>query len=273
MLALAAAAGVALSSDAASPESTCEPIRVMTYNILVSADLESEGKYRWSARRNEIIGQIEATRPAILGLQEVSRVQKADLRRRLSGYKFESLAGETSVLAVNETAFQTRSNGSFWLSPRPFIRSKGWDAAYTRTANWAHLVRKSDGWEILALNTHLDNRGRQARIESVRQILTWVSAHRKPAESVVLMGDLNSLPTWPPIQELTSSELKLRDAFLITRTPAVGPEGTTRNLRADYVFVDPTAEVESYTVLTPGNPEAPPSDHLPVVVDIKACGK
>ena len=100
MLALAATAAAALYGDAAPLKQACEPIRVMTYNILVSADLESEGRFRWPLRRDEIIGQIQAMQPAILGLQEVSRVQKADLRRVLSSYKFEGIAGETSVLAA-----------------------------------------------------------------------------------------------------------------------------------------------------------------------------
>lgn len=266
-------AAAVLSMGPGAPEQTCQPIRTMTYNVLVSADLESEGKFRWSLRRDEIIRQIEAMRPAILGLQELSRVQKADLRKALPGYKFEGIPGETSNLAVDTSIFRVRSSGSFWLAPRPFVRAKGWDAAYTRTANWAHLVRRSDGREVLAINTHLDNRGRQARLESVKQILGWIASHRKPGETIVLMGDLNSLPEWPPIRELSSSNLGLRDARLVTKTLPGGPEGTTRNLRADYVFVDSTAEVERYTVLTPDDPAAPPSDHFPVVVDVSGCGK
>jgi endonuclease/exonuclease/phosphatase family metal-dependent hydrolase len=245
----------------------------MTYNILVSADLQSEGKYRWSLRRDDILGQIQAMRPAILGLQEVSRVQKADLRKTLAGYSFEGISGETSALAIDRSAFSVRSSGSFWLGPRPLVRAKGWDAAYTRTANWAHLLRKGDGRQVLALNTHLDNQGRRARLESVKQITAWISQHRKAGEAIALMGDLNSLPEWPPIRELSSSALGLRDARAITKSPPVGPEGTTRNLRADYIFVGPTVEVESYTVLAPDEPGAPaPSDHFPVVADLRTCG-
>jgi len=254
----------------------------MTYNIHVSADLESEGKSRWSLRRSAVIGQIQAMRPAILGLQEVSSVQKADLRKTLPGYKLEGLSGETSVLAVDTSVFRVRSNGSFWLSPRPLERGKGWDAAYTRTANWAHLVRKRDGREVFALNTHLDNRGRRSQIESVRQILAWISDHRGPGEAIVLVGDMNSNPSSIPINELTSSVLGLRDAYATTKTGPVGPEGTfnaglaaqTRIFRIDYVFVDPTVEVASYSVLAPDDPTASvPSDHFPVVADIEACGK
>src|SRR4029453_11806395 len=94
VLVIAGAAAAIMSSDAEPLRQTCEPIRAMTYNILVSADLASEGKYRWSLRREALIGQLRTMRPAILGLQEVSRVQKADLRRNLPGYKFESIAGE-----------------------------------------------------------------------------------------------------------------------------------------------------------------------------------
>lgn len=285
MIALAAAA--ALSIGAAPPEETCAPLRVMTYNIRL--DLESDGPNRWSERREQFIGQVRLMHPGILGLQEVVPGQKADLERSMPGYAFLGVArddgkskGEFSNLAIDRALFEVQSSGTFWLSPTPDVPSKGWDAAYPRIATWAHLVRRNDGKRFLALNTHLDHVGKQARLESARQIVRWIAANRTPGESVIVTGDLNAEPGTPPLNELTSSDPGLRDAWTASKTPPVGPEGTfnnwvlvpTEKRRIDYMLFDPSIEVDRYAVLAwHGEGGRLASDHYPVLADVRACGK
>ena len=269
---------------AAPPRQACAPMRVMSYNIRL--DLASDGVNQWSARRDQFIGQIGLMQPAILGLQEVVPGQKADLEHALPGYEFLGVArddglakGEFSSLAVDRNAFLVGSSGTFWLSPRPDVPLKGWDAAYPRIATWAKLVRRSDGRRFLAVNTHFDHEGQTARLEAARQIVRWVEAQRAKGETVIVTGDLNAEPGTPPLIELT---VGLRDARIVTETPAVGPEGTfngftlvpAENRRIDYVLVDPIVNVERYAVLAwHGEGGRPASDHFPVVVDLRVCGK
>jgi endonuclease/exonuclease/phosphatase family metal-dependent hydrolase len=277
-----------LAALAATATPTCAPIRVMTYNIRL--DLESDGINRWSNRKDQFTGQIALMHPAILGLQEVVPGQKADLQKAFPDYIFlgapreAGQSGESANLAFDRNIFRVQSSGTYWLSSTPDMPSKGWDAAYSRVATWAHLVRKSDGKKFLALNTHLDNEGQVARLESARQIVRWLAASRKPNEAILVTGDMNTTADTPPLQELTSAKLGLRDARLISQTPPVGPEGTWNDFRAlplpqdkmriDFVLVDPKIEVADYGVLAwhgEGNRTA--SDHFPVVADLSACGK
>lgn len=282
---IALTAIVAVTVGAAPVGKTCAPLRVMSYNIRL--DLESDGINRWSNRRDEFIGQIRLMRPAILGLQEVVPGQKADLERALPGYAFLGVArddgkakGEFSNLAVDREIFRVQSSGTFWLSPTPAVPSKGWDAAYPRIATWAKLVRRRDGRRFLALNTHFDHVGQRARLEAARQIARWISTKRAPGEAVVVTGDLNAEPGSPPMQELASSKLGLRDARIASKTPPVGPEGTfnafelvpAEGRRIDYVLADPAIEVDRYAVLGwHGEGGRPASDHFPVVADVSAC--
>jgi len=260
-------------------------MRVMTYNIRL--DLESDGANKWSNRRDQFVGQIGLMHPAILGLQEVVRGQQADLEKAFPTYTFLGLPreggpmGESANLAFDQTVFKVTKSGTFWLSPTPSVPSKGWDAAYSRVATWAHLVRRSDGRKFLALNTHLDNEGQVARLESARQIVKFLAANRAPNESVVMTGDFNTEPGTPPVQELTSSKLGLRDARSISKTPPVGPSGTWNDFHAlpkevsriDFVLVDPMIEVERYAILAwHGDGGRTASDHFPVVADLRACG-
>ena len=275
-----AALAIAVPAGAA----TCDPVRVMSYNIRL--DLESDGVNRWANRRDQFVGQIKVMQPAILGLQEVVPGQKSDLERTLPGYTFLGLPrddgktkGEYSNLAVDRAVFRIRSSGTFWLSPTPTVPSKAWDAGYPRVATWAHLVRRSDGKRVLALNTHLDNSGEQARLLGARQIAKWLSANRAAGEAVVVTGDFNTEPGTPPVRELTHSALRLRDAHEAAQL-TVGPEGTFNNFKAipdetrriDYVLVDPSLTVRNHAVLAwliEGGRVA--SDHFPVVADLSSC--
>ena len=274
----------ALTIAAAPPDKSCEPLRVMSYNIRL--DIESDGINRWSNRRDQFIGQIQLMRPAILGLQEVVPGQKADLEQALPGYQFLGVPrddgrskGEYSNLAVERKAFRVQSSGTFWLSPTPDRPSKGWDAAYPRIATWAKLVRRSDGTRFLALNTHFDHVGDLARLESAKQITRWLSANRTAGEDLIVTGDFNTEPGTLPIREITRSALGLRDSKEASRS-TVGPEGTfnnwvlvpTETRRIDYVFAGPSLAVERYAVLAwHGEGGRPASDHYPVVADLSSC--
>jgi endonuclease/exonuclease/phosphatase family metal-dependent hydrolase len=283
---LSIALALLASAIAAAPApTTCAPVRVMTYNIRL--DLAEDGINKWTNRRDQFTGQIGLMHPAILGLQEVVPGQKADLERALPTFAFLGLpretGGEAANLAVDRTVFKIAKSGTFWLSPTPGVPSKGWDAAYSRVATWAHLVRRSDGKKILALNTHLDNEGQRARLEGARQIVGFLAANRGRDEAILVTGDMNTEPNTPPLRELTSARLGLRDSKLISRTAPVGPVGTWNDfhvlpaakdqMRIDFVLVDPAIEVERYGVLAwhfEGDRVA--SDHFPVVADLRVCG-
>lgn len=285
MIRIITLAAALLSLAAAPHKPVCEPLRVMTYNIRL--DLESDGVNRWANRRDQLIGQIQLMRPALLGLQEVVPGQKADLERALPGYTFVGVArddgkakGEYSSLAVDRSKFRILSSGTFWLSPTPAVPSKGWDAAYPRIATWAHVARRSDGRRFLVLNTHMDHVGEHARLEGARQIARWLSANRAAGETVIVTGDLNTEPGTLPVRELTHSALELRDSHEATRSLPVGPEGTFNNFaavaaenrRIDYILVDPAVIVERYAVLAwHGEGGRPASDHFPVAADLSAC--
>jgi endonuclease/exonuclease/phosphatase family metal-dependent hydrolase len=275
----------AASLSAAPTPRGCSPLRVMTYNIRL--DLASDGPNRWSARRDQFIGQIAFVHPDILGLQEVVAGQKADLERRLPGYRFLGVArddgksaGEFSNLAIDRNAFRILSSGTFWLSPTPDRPSKGWDASYIRIATWAHLVGRKDGRRLLAVNTHLDNDGAVARREGARMIRDFVATHRKAGERVVVTGDFNSTPDSPPYRVMTGPPLSLKDSKLASINPPLGPDSSWNNFklvpddpqRIDFVFADPAMKVERYAVLAwhfDGPRTA--SDHYPVVADLIDC--
>ncbi len=262
----------------------CLPMRVMSYNVRL--DIASDGINRWSERRDFFVGQVALMRPALLGLQEVVPGQKTDLERMLPGYVFLGVArddgkakGEFSNLAVDRAAFRVRDSGTFWLSPTPGTPSKGWDAAFPRVTTWARLTRIADGKRLLVLNSHFDHRGETAKLEGARQVAAWLKANRKANETVIMTGDLNSIPDSPPLAALTGDG-GLRDSRTASASPPIGPEGTFNafvtvpadSKRIDYVLADPDVAVEHYAVLAwHGEAGRVASDHWPVVADLRVC--
>lgn len=285
MLLLVLAAPVA----AANRRCSAAEFRVMTYNIRL--DTPADGPNRWDRRRDLLIGQIRLLRPAILGMQEVVPGQRADLVAALPEYVAlgggrddGKLAGEASPLFVDKTLFRIEASGMFWLSPTPELPSLGWDAAFRRVASWAHLVRRSDGRRILAVNTHWDHIGKQARLNSARQLRQWITAQRRKGEAVVVLGDFNAPLAEASLQDLLA--LPLGDAKARSIEPAIGASITFNGWETvpnkgdtiDHVLISDGLRVRRYHALAEHFDGRLASDHFPVIADLfftpvgKGCG-
>jgi glucosylceramidase len=262
------------------------PLRLMTYNIRL--DLASDGANAWPHRRDWVAAQIEWLRPDIFGLQEVLPGQKADLIAALPRYRVVgggrddgNEKGEASPIGFDVRRFEFLEGGLFWLSPTPTLPSKGWDAAYNRIATWLRLRDHGTRQVILAINTHWDHVGVVARKESAAQIARWIGSNARRCEQVMLFGDFNSEIDSEPIQLLTKGPLALRDARTDSRSAPFGPAGTFNNFELapaasktiDHFLLGNRAAVERYLVLAQPIDGRWPSDHFPVLIDVKlaAC--
>ena len=260
---------------------TCPPeTRVMTYNIRL--DTPADGPNRWELRRDLLVAQVHLLRPDVVGFQEVVPGQLADLAAALPGYARigsgrdgDGTAGEASPLFVARAAFVVRSSGQFWLSPTPEKTSRGWDAAFPRIVTFAHLRRRSDGARVLALNTHWDHIGAQARLESARQIARWIAANRQRGEALVVLGDFNAALAEPSLQTLLT-EGGLTDARAAAGPHAQGSSITFNAFQAvpakgtliDHVLTGPDVTVRRWHALAEHFDGRVASDHFPVIADL-----
>ena len=283
-----ALAGTLVGAVAALPAQAarCGPgneVRAMTYNIRL--DVASDGANAWPHRRTEFLSQIRLLHPAILALQEVVPGQYADLRAGLPGYAFTGGGrddgagqGEASPLAVDRSALAIVSSGMFWLSPTPDRPSLGWDAAFRRVATWAQLRRRDDGLRILAISTHWDHVGLDARRNSALQLRRWIAAHRIDKQPVVLLGDFNAPLAEPSLASLMQGQL-VSDSRALSREPPVGAAATFNGFdpvpRAgstiDHILVGGIG-VSRHHVLAEHFDGRVASDHFPVIADLApAC--
>lgn len=281
MIRLALLAALALLAVPVSAAPRCPPdTRVMTYNIRL--DTAADGPNRWDQRRDLLTAQLHLLRPDIAGFQEVVPGQLADLEAALpkyirigSGRDGDGTAGEASPLFVSRAGFAVRAHGQFWLSPTPDKTSRGWDAAFPRIVTFAHLRRRSDGARLLALNTHWDHIGTQARLESARQIARWIAANRQLGEAVVVLGDFNAALAEPSLQALLA-EGQLADARAAAGRYAQGTSISFNAFQAlpakgtliDHVLVDPATRVRRWHLLAEHFDGRVASDHFPVIADL-----
>ncbi len=260
--------------------SIAQDLRFMTYNIRY--DNSHDGADAWSQRKEYLAAQVRFYAPDILGTQEALAQQVAFLEEQLLAYTRVGVGrddgekkGEYCAIFFKTEVFTLLESGTFWLSETPEKPSVGWDASMERICTFILVKRKRSKQKLWVFNAHFDHIGEEARKQSVLLILQKIEALTDPTDAVVFMGDLNLEPSADAIQLLRG---QLSDCYEISAEGAFGPEGTFNAFkfqepvtrRIDYIFVrEAQVSVRKYAVLSDAKDLHYPSDHLPVLVQVK----
>ena len=278
-----------MAAGAAEPDGAV--LRVMTYNIRYNNP--GDGVNAWPNRKDHVAEMIGTKAHADLaGLQEALREQIGDLAARLPGYAWFGVGrddgkdkGEHTPIFYRQERFELLDHNTFWLSETPEVPgSKSWDAAITRIVTWGKFKDKTSGIEFYYFNTHFDHIGRQARTESARLIWKKIQSLTLGAP-VFLTGDFNVPEKSEAYRVLTGNTPEagpvsdLRDARYLSQTGHQGPTSTFANKdwtqfrepesKIDFIFVRQGIQVLSHKVLDDQYDGRFPSDHLPVVAELK----
>lgn len=259
---------------------TCaHPLVVATWNVRF--DNPEDGVHRWANRAAALGEHARALEADILGMQEVLPGQLDDLERMLPGYRREGQGrdgprqGEASPLFYRDARFERIDGGTFWLSPTPdrpraADEQKPWGTWLNRIASWALLRERDGGRRILAISTHFDHVSEMARQKGAALLVDFVARH--PADTVVVLGDLNARPDSEPhgilARALTDARgapevVTTADDTTVTRWTELGVPGH----HIDHVFARGARPLR-YEVLdrraTYQGAARYPSDHLAV---------
>ena len=171
-------------------------VRWATFNIRLDTPVDSLN--RWGYRMERAAQFIKDMQLDVVGTQEVLHNQFEDLKRMLPEFEGVGVArddgktkGEYSSVFYRKDKFDALDSGTFWLSENPdSVGKKGWDAVCVRVATWAKLQHKESGKIIMAVNTHFDHVGVEARKQSALLIIRKIKeiVGDRPA---VLTGDFN----------------------------------------------------------------------------------
>jgi endonuclease/exonuclease/phosphatase family metal-dependent hydrolase len=260
--------------DAQIPASK-EALRICSFNI--HYDKENDSIRSWDARKKMVLDLITTYNFDLVGAQEVKQSQLSDFKAMdIYGTIGEGINGGNSgmqnTILYKKTRFALLDSGIFWLSERPEIPSRGWDATYQRNCSWGKFRDNISGKEFFMFNTHFDHEGDEAKINSAYLIYQKITeiANETPA---LFMGDLNSEPDTEAIKFLNKKLTNAREASESTPT---GPYGTghgfriTTNVRRiDYIFSSKEKlSVKTYETIDKLYNGKAPSDHFPVFITI-----
>ncbi|MDR2036284.1 MAG: endonuclease/exonuclease/phosphatase family protein [Bacteroidales bacterium] len=255
-----------------------QEIRVASYNLRM--DTSRDGINAWPNRKDHVNALILYHDFDIFGTQEGFIHQLKDiLETGIYSYSGGGRddgkeAGEHSAIFYKKDRFKLLDSGNFWLNETPDKPGVGWDATCcNRICSWVKLKDNHTRKEFYFFNVHFDHQGVEARKESGKLMVKKIQeiAGKSP---VICTGDFNSTPE---TEQIKAMQTLLNDAYDVTVMPPYGPVGTFNSFkfdapmksRIDYIFVSKQFTVLKYAVLTDAKDQRYPSDHQPVVADLK----
>jgi endonuclease/exonuclease/phosphatase family metal-dependent hydrolase len=255
-----------------------DPVRCMTFNIRVAHALDRQN--RWYRRRELVLDVLREHRPQLLGLQEVVPFQLNEILGAfpalgaIADRRYAGRMGTYAPILFDRNTLEPAQSGDFWLAPDPDgSRQRGWDAAVPRICTWAVFrVRGPQPRRFAVFNTHFDQAGVSARVESARLVVSRLDSLRHFPRLV--MADLNANESSEALGLLRATGL--RDSF---RDLHPDEEAFTfhgfrgkgvRNLgKIDYILCDGSWETLAAGVVRGSRAERYPSDHFPVTAELR----
>ena len=248
-----------------------QELNVGSYNIRNGSPLRpgrerpKKGDYSkfngWDDRKDQLCDMINLEAFDVFGAQEVRKKQLDYMMERLPDYEYIGVGrddgaekGEFCPIIYRKKDLKLLNSGTFWLSETPDEVSKGWDGACRRICTWGYFQRKCDKSRFYFLCTHLDHKGKVAKIEGAKLVVNWIKEHCKN-ENVLVVGDYNVTQSSDTYKVFVDSGI-LSDTYE-TAKYRFAPTGTFNGFnprrytthRIDHIFVSNGIKTSRYGVL------------------------
>lgn len=184
-------------------------VSVLSYNILLKG-LDVEG-HQWDQRKQAVFQYIR--QHDLIGLQEVTGIQFADLRSALPDYKFVAVNATTGgklkrsagvydegmVVAYRRGAFKVKATSHWWISSTPAIPSKDVDSDegdYYKITQRVEFVRVKDNFPFIFYNNHfphgsMSKKRHDSRALAAKMELDYIGQDLKANRFFISVGDRN----------------------------------------------------------------------------------
>ncbi|CAN5816999.1 endonuclease/exonuclease/phosphatase family protein [soil metagenome] len=244
-------------------------LRVATFNIRTGR--APDGANAWPRRRRRTLEVTVELDADVMGLQEVLAGQRRWLARRLPDWepwgsgRGRFGGGEQCPLVVRRSVATVLSHDTRWFGPDPGRAGQRLEGArHPRIATTATL--RVPGWpdDLVVTNVHLDATSAARRRRSVEQLVGWLDM----SQPQVVLGDLNAEPADEPLAILADAGLR---SVLAPDAGGTfhGFTGRTDGARIDHICINDRLTAERARVRHAPDLHPWPSDHWPVVVDLK----
>ena len=258
--------------------------KIMSFNIR-TATTETDSANNWDNRKEACVELIIDQKPGIIGFQEARySSQWVYLKEQLADYYdgygvnrdtgAESGTGEVMGIMYCRNIIEKIDGGTFWLSETPDEASIGWDAAHYRTATWGLFKHLPTGVIFYYINTHLDNKGTEARVEGMKVISRHFEEY-KETYPLFLTGDLNVKSDNEAIDPIESYMFNAREnapaSFSDFNTTYNGYQ-TNKSSIIDHIYCSNNLKVAEYHTINENYGDVEfVSDHYPIyaIVELK----
>lgn len=255
-------------------------LRVMSFNLRFASNQQPNA---WPDRRPVMKQLIEQNAPDVIGTQEGVYAQLRDLAADLPAYEWIGLgrAGgsrdEFCAIFFRRDRFEPVAFDHLWLSDTPdAIGSITWQHTYIRMATWVRLRERSSGREFLFWNTHFDHQVEIARQKSAVLLRDRI-AKSDASLPLLLVGDFNCSAGASTAFDLLTKGTGLVDTWTAAATRTNENFNTFHNYeppvmngeRIDWILARQPVTVESAAIITHRAGAQYPSDHFPVVADVR----
>ncbi len=229
-------------------------LKVMSYNVRVSSP--GDGTNAWTLRYIATYDMLNEQAPDVLGVQEALDDQVQYIEE-FCGYEVVGVGredgkskGEHVAIFWNKKTVSMVKWGTFWLSETPDKPSMGWDAEYMRTATWALMKCKKTGNRFYFVNTHLDQKGAQARENGMKLIMDRIAELNRDGLPVVFAGDFNMTPDNSIITDLDSKMQNTRKIAAKTDDESTFNGWGKDSRTLDYIYVSGFSSCPEYKTVT-----------------------
>ena len=252
--------------------------KIMSFNIKYNSP--NDGENWWELRKDEVGEFLKYYHPDFIGIQEATHNQLKFIVNELDDYDYighgrDGLDTDSEGVPIfyDNTKYELLETKVFWLSETPEKVSKGWDAAYKRIVVHGVFKDKKTAQIINIINTHFDHESEKARIKSADLLIDYVRKNNLTNKKIVLMGDLNCIPTESPIKIL---EKEFKSSYGIKNYPVYGPVGTFNGFdnigevtrKIDYILTK-NITVKNYRCIDDRRKNnLYLSDHFPIMIEI-----
>jgi endonuclease/exonuclease/phosphatase family metal-dependent hydrolase len=254
----------------------------MTFNLRYASD---ERPNSWAERRPVMRKVILDQSPDVIGTQEGLYPQLKDLARDLPAYDWIGLGreggsrGEFMAVFYRRDRFEPMAFDHFWLSDTPnLVGSSTWGNENRRMVTWVRFRDRQSRREFFVWNTHLDHEIETARQKAAALIRERI-VQADPAIPLLLVGDFNCAAGASKAFEILTGDGLMADAWRLAERRindgvnsfnGFRTEARRQGVRIDWILLrGKGAQVARAEIVTYADKGQFPSDHFPVVADIR----
>ena len=191
------------AKDNDDPDTKTATLKVMSFNVRGATIKEETPERNWTARKSGVRNMIEETRPDIIGMQEMTTVQRSDLKDLLPDYDLLEIPGTgtgkggNTVIMYRKSTIEKIKCRSYYLSPTPSIPSVNtWNGeTQYRTTIWGEFRIKDSGVSFIFADTHMPlystPAGNTARKNSAELNVSMMKENSQENTPVFIVGDMN----------------------------------------------------------------------------------